>query len=182
MKTAILTLCILASSLAIASEKDSLKTQNNLIADFNSVDLEALGDKKKGIKPSLRREKPLGINLGAFGPGGLISGSLDGFITPNIALEGGVGIRNMEADISYFVGARYHLLGKWPIPITPYVGIYTAAHNNERKVDFHSVYVPVGLHRIKKSGFNWAAELAYEKNDFKEGKNLSGSFKIGYRF
>jgi hypothetical protein len=181
-KTAITFICILAATVVMASEKDSLKIGNNLTADFISAESEFFKkDKKK--KANLRAQRPLGINLGAFGPGGLVSGSLDGFVTPKIALEGGAGIRNAEADVSYFVGARYHLLGGLPIPLTPYVGVYTAAHNEGRNVKFHSFYVPLGIHRIKRNGFNWSAELAYEKNSFKpENKNLSGSFKIGYRF
>jgi hypothetical protein len=181
-KTAITLICILAASVVMASEGDSLKIENNLIADFMSAETDFFKkDKKK--KANLRAERPLGINLHVFGPGGWVSGSLDGFITPKIALEGGVGIRNAEADVSYFVGARYHLLGGLPIPLTPYVGVYTAAHNEGRNVKFHSVYIPLGIHRIKRSGFNWSAEIAYEKNSLKaENKNLSGSFKIGYRF
>jgi hypothetical protein len=182
MKTVITFICILAATVVMATEKDSLNTGNNLMADFMSADSEFLG-KKKPKKANLRQERPIGMHLGAFGPAGWVSGSLDGFITPKIALEGGAGIRNAEADVSYFVGARYHLLGGLPISLTPYVGVYGAAHNEGRDVNFHSLYVPLGVNKIKRNGFSWSAEVAYEKNSFKpENKNLSGSFKIGYRF
>ena len=182
MKTAITFICILAAAVVMASEKDSLKIGNNLMADFMSADSEFLG-KKKPKKSNLRQERPIGIHLGVFGPGGCFSGSLDGFITPKIALEGGAGIRNAEADVSYFVGARYHLLGGLPISLTPYVGVYGAAHNEGRDLNFHSLYVPFGVNKIKRNGFSWSAEIAYEKNSFKTGnKNLNGSFRVGYRF
>ncbi|MCB9225515.1 MAG: hypothetical protein R2780_01880 [Crocinitomicaceae bacterium] len=136
---------------------------------------------KEVVKKNLRAERPIGVNLTGFGPGGLVSGSIDGFLTPKIALEGGAGLRNEQGDVSYFLGGRYHLLGGTRLKMTPYVGVYTAFHNNGRDVQNHSIYVPVGLHKIKKSGFNWAVEAAFERNTFKEG-NWTGAFKVGYRF
>lgn len=152
-------------------------TEPNLLLD----DTGWLKRDKDKVFVNMRKERPVGANLTAFGPGGLVSASLDGFLTPKIALEGGAGIRNEQGDISYFLGGRYHLLGGTKLKLTPYVGAYTAFHNNGRDVQNHAIYVPVGLHRIKKNGFNWAVEAAYERNTFKEG-NWTGAFKIGYRF
>jgi hypothetical protein len=135
-------------------------------------------DKKR---TNLRADRPIGVNLTGFGPGGLVSASIDGFLTPKFALEGGAGLRNEDGDLSYFLGGRYHLLGGTKLRLTPYVGVYTAFHNNERDIQNHALYVPIGLHKVKKNGFNWAIEAAYERNTFKEG-NWTGAFKIGYRF
>ena len=147
----------------------------DLFSDFKSEK-----DKKRDGK-NRRATRPIGINLIGFGPAGMIGGSLDGFLTPKIALEAGAGLRNQAGDVNYFVGGRYHLLGGTRLNLTPYVGAYTVFHYNGRDVQNHAIYIPVGLHRIKKSGFQWSAEVAYERNTFKE-KNLSGSLKIGYRF
>ncbi|MEO9532759.1 MAG: hypothetical protein ABJG68_17190 [Crocinitomicaceae bacterium] len=179
MKTTVLLLMLTVAAMSMATEKDSTQ---RIDADFQSTsEVDPIDFSKFRLLDNPRKSRPLGVNLTAFGPAGLVSGSLDGYLTPNIALEGGAGIRNKEADVSYYVGARYHLFGKLPTRLTPYVGVYTAFHNEERDVSIHSFYVPVGLNRIKKNGFNWSIEAAYEKNDFKDG-TLTGSFKIGYRF
>ena len=136
--------------------------------------------KNKGYK-NRRQERPIGFNLGVMGPGGLAGASLDGFLGPKFALEAGAGLRNTEGDFSYFVGGRYHLLGGTRLNLTPYVGGYTTFHYNGRDVQNHAVYFPVGIHRIKKSGFNWSAEVGYLKS-LDTDRNLHGQFKIGYRF
>src|SRR5690606_11661490 len=114
--------------------------------------------------------------------------SLDGFLGPKFAFEAGAGHRvNRESidfekeDFSYFLGARYHFLGGTRLALTPYVGAYTAFHYNGRDVQNHNVYFPVGIHRIKKSGFNWGVEVAFQKSADTD-RRLHGSFRIGYRF
>ena len=118
-------------------------------------------DKKK---KNQRQERPIGVNIMGFGPGGLGGVSMDGFLGPKFAIEAGAGLRNQEGDFSYFVGGRYHLLGGTRLNFTPYVGAYTAFHNTGRDVQNHAVYFPIGVHRIKKNGFNWAAEIAYRRS------------------
>jgi hypothetical protein len=171
MKEAALIVSLLAVLLSYASEPESL----------SELEGTELLNKEKKKKNNLRSERPIGVTMSAFGPGGMISASMDGFLTPKFALEGGAGIRNEQGEINYFLGGRYHLLGGTFLKMTPYVGAYTAFHNNGRDVQNHSLYIPFGIHKIKKSGFNWSAEVAYERNTFKD-KHLSGAFKIGYRF
>lgn len=137
-------------------------------------------DKDGGFK-NRRSERPIGVHLMGFGPAGLAGVSLDGFLGPKFALEGGAGVQNQEGDFAYFIGGRYHFLGGTFLNLTPYVGAYTTFHYNGRDVQNHAVYFPVGLHKIKKSGFQWSAELAYRKSMYTD-KTLHGAFKIGYRF
>jgi len=141
----------------------------------------SVSKKKRKDKLNRRLERPVGVNLYAIGPAGFISGSLDGFITPKFALEAGAGLRNEKGDVAYFLGGRYHIFGKSFLNLTPYVGAYTAFHRTTENVQNHSLYVPFGLHKIKKGGFSWSAEIAYERNTYKDD-HFSGGFKIGYRF
>lgn len=136
---------------------------------------------RKRILKNPRKARPVGLNAHIWGVGGFGALSVDGFITPNIAAEAGMGVRNFEGQLSYFIGARYHILGKTALRLTPYAGIYTAANLDNQRLSMHSIYIPAGIHRIKKSGFNWALEIAFEQNSLKE-EGMSGSFKLGYRF
>ena len=129
-----------------------------------------------------RRDKhPAGMNLYFFGAGGLANLTFDHFVTPKVAIELGGGIRNPEGDIGFLLGGRYHLLGNTFLNLTPYVGVYTAFHHNGKDLQNHSLYIPFGLHKIKKSGMTWSAEIAYESNVF-ENNHFSGGFRLGYRF
>lgn len=175
LKHIILLLFVVGCFSATASDIDSAKV-NSLHQLFNEAQL-----KRKGFLKNPRKQRPVGMNVHVWGVGGFGALSVDGFITPNIAAEAGVGIKDFDGSLAYFLGARYHLLGKTPIRLTPYAGIYTAANFDEQRLAFHSVYIPAGIHRIKKSGFNWALEIAFEQNTFKT-ESVSGSFKIGYRF
>ncbi len=141
-------------------------------------------DKKKikdGTVLNRRIEHPAGLNLYGFGPGGLANLSFDYFLTPKVALEIGGGLRNEEGDIGYFLGGRYHLFGGSFLNLTPYAGVYTAFHYTGEDVRNHSLYVPFGLHKIKKSGISWSVELAYEASIY-EDNHFSGGFRLGYRF
>ncbi len=167
-------MCTLAVA-AFASEGDSVQWK------LSDITLDADQFNRKKILKNPRKVRPVGVNAHVWGVGGFGALSVDGFITPNIAAEAGVGIRNFDGQLSYFLGARYHILGKTPLRLTPYAGIYTAANADNQRLAIHSIYIPAGVHRIKKSGFNWALEIAFEQNSFKT-ETVSGSFKLGYRF
>lgn len=148
----------------------------------HASDFTGLEFKPKKLKDLNRRAKhPVGINVYGIGPGGLANLSMDFFLTPKVALEGGGGFMNSRGDIGYFVGGRYHFFGKSFLNLTPYVGAYTAFHYNGKDLQNHSVYLPFGIHRIKKNKFNWSVEIAYESSIF-ENNHFSGGFRLGYRF
>lgn len=129
-----------------------------------------------------RRDKhPAGLNLYGFGPGGLANMSFDFFITPKVALEIGGGIRNQKGDIGYFLGGRYHFFGNSFLNLTPYAGAYTAFHYTGENLRNHSLYIPLGIHKIKRSGLSWSVEMAYEASIF-EDNHFAGGFRLGYRF
>lgn len=162
----------------------------NEFTPSTSTELELFNSPSKDIStggPNRRKQHPFGINLIGFGPGGLASASIDYFVTPKVAIEGGIGFRNEVGDIGYFLGGRYHIFGNTFLNLTPYIGAYTSFHYNqghENSIDGlqnHGFYMPFGLHKIKRSGFNWAVEVAYEKNTFKDD-HLAFGFRLGYRF
>ncbi|MBD3638981.1 MAG: hypothetical protein HUJ25_16625 [Crocinitomicaceae bacterium] len=150
--------------------ESSVPTLNNIFGDKCG----------KGLK-NRRQKRPIGVNAMALGPGSIAGVSLDGFLGPKFALEAGAGFRNLQGDVSYFLGGRYHILGGTPLNLTPYIGAYTAFHYTGRDVRNHAVYFPVGLHRIKKNGVTWAAEVAYQSS-IDTDRKWHGAFKIGYRF
>lgn len=146
------------------------------------VTINLLDEKPKKLKDMNRRaQRPAGLNLYGFGPGGLANASFDYFVSPKVALEGGGGFMNDDGDIGYFLGGRYHVFGNSFLNLTPYIGAYTAFHHNGRDLQNHSFYMPFGLHKIKKSGLSWSVELAYERSVF-ENNRFSGGFRLGYRF
>lgn len=128
-----------------------------------------------------RSQFPVGFNLYGFGPMSGAGITMDAFITPKFALEAGTGFRDFDLNHAFTLGARYHLLGKTMLNLTPYIGIYTAFHYNGSTLQNHAVYIPVGVHKIKKNGFCWSAEIAWQRNVF-NGNHLSGGFRVGYRF
>lgn len=127
-----------------------------------------------------RANYPVGLNAYAFSPVGLAL-TADWFVTPKFAIEAGGGFRNMQLDNGFTVGARYHFFGKTFLNITPYVGIYSGFHHNGSDLQNHAVYVPVGIHRIKKNHWSWSVEIAWQESTF-TGRNINGAFRIGYRF
>jgi len=155
------------------AEKD---TASNFPDDYNNI-----SSKKKLSDLNRRKKDPFGINIYGFGPIGLAAVSVDCFFTPKFALEAGAGFRNFEGDPSYTIGARYHIFGKTFLSLTPYVGIYTAFHRNGSTVQNNSLYIPVGIHKIKKNHVSWSIEAAYQRSVF-NGNGFSGGFRIGYRF
>jgi hypothetical protein len=129
-----------------------------------------------------RRSKfPIGINAYALGPIGGLALTADFFLTPKVAFELGAGVRNFEFDNGFTLGVRYHVFGKSFLSLTPYVGLYTAFHHNGTNLQNNSIYVPVGIHKIKKNGFTWSAEVAWQRNTFMTN-GWSGGFRLGYRF
>lgn len=128
-----------------------------------------------------RKKFPLGINAYAVGPVGFFAVTADYFATPKLAFELGGGIRNEDFDNGFTLGARYHVLGKTTLGLTPYVGIYTAFHYNGNDLQNYGLYIPVGIHKIKKNGFSWSAEFAWKRNVF-TGNNMSFGVRVGYRF
>ena len=138
--------------------------------------------KNKKLKDLNRRAKyPIGVNVYAFGPVGLMAITGDWFLTPKVALELGAGIRDFDGNHAFTVGGRYHIFGNSFLNMTPYVGIYSAFHYNGSSLQNNSLYIPFGIHKIKKSKLSWSAEVAYQKNTFFSNR-LVGGFRIGYRF
>lgn len=138
--------------------------------------------KKKKLKDLNRRAKyPIGINAYAFGPVGLIAVTTDWFVTPKFALELGGGFRDFDGNHAFTAGGRYHVFGNSFLNMTPYLGIYTAFHYNGAGLQNNSLYIPFGIHKIKKNKLSWSAEIAYQRNTFFNNR-LVGGFRIGYRF
>lgn len=137
---------------------------------------------KRKLQDLNRRSRfPIGINLYAVGPVGGMAITSDFFLTPKIAIELGAGFRNLSFDHAFTVGARYHVFGKTFLSLTPYIGIYTAFHHNGSDLQNNNLYVPVGLHKIKKNGFSWSAEVAWQRNTLFP-TSWSLGFRLGYRF
>lgn len=139
-------------------------------------------EKDKKLSDLNRRSKfPLGVNAYVIGPIGGLALTADFFITPKVALELGAGFRNFNLDNGFTLGVRYHVFGKTFASLTPYVGLYTGFHHNGADLQNNSIYVPVGLHKIKKNGFSWSAEVAWQRNIF-QTNGWSGGLRVGYRF
>ena len=148
-------------------------------------DIFILKPRKKLLK-NPRKADPFGLNIHMIGPAGIVSFSADEFITPKIAVETGAGWHSLKypentGDLSYFLGGRYHFLGKTPLRLTPYLGMYTVFHHNGKTLRNHSLYIPLGIHKIKRKGLCWSVEAAYQRNIF-TNRSFTGAFKIGYRF
>ncbi|MBK9190889.1 MAG: hypothetical protein IPM77_04875 [Crocinitomicaceae bacterium] len=133
------------------------------------------------IKLNRRSTRPFGFNLYAFGPIGGIGATADIFISPKFAFEAGAGYRDWDLNHAFTAGIRYHFFGKTFLNFTPYTGVYVAFHYNGNDLQNNSVYIPLGLHKIKKNGFCWSAEIAWQRNTF-FSNDLTGGFRIGYRF
>jgi len=139
------------------------------------------GKFKKLSDLNRRARFPFGVNAYGFGPIGGAAATVDYFITPKFAMEAGVGYRDWDFNHAFALGARYHFFGKTTLHLTPYIGIYTSFHYNGNDLQNHSLYIPVGLHKIKKNGITWSIECAWQGNTF-FGNDFTGGFRIGYRF
>jgi hypothetical protein len=143
---------------------------------------EPLEISRKKLSDLNRRARfPFGFNAYGFGPIGGAAITADYFITPKIALEAGAGFRDFDFNHGFTVGARYHVFGKTMLNMTPYIGLYTAFHYNGSDLQNNSLYIPAGIHKIKKNGFSWSVEVAWQRNTFFDN-GFSGGFRIGYRF
>ncbi|NOQ71897.1 MAG: hypothetical protein GQ574_07845 [Crocinitomix sp.] len=168
--------------LAIALMSASVSFSNNIEIN-TALDPKAEFDLlKKKRKFNRRAQYPAGFNIYGGGPHGLIGLSFDYFITPKIALEVGSGIRNFTPDVGFFAGGRYHFLGKTPLNLTPYLGVYSGFEYTGNDVRNYNLYVPFGIQRIKKNKIAWSIEVAYQRNSYSKGNNIYGGAKLGFRF
>lgn len=137
----------------------------------------------KGKLDDLNRRSrfPVGINAYGFGPVGGLALTADFFITPKVAFELGGGFRDLDLNHAFTLGFRYHVLGNSFLNLTPYIGIYSAFHYNGSDLQNNSLYIPIGLHKIKKNGFSWSVEMAWQRNTF-FSNGFTGGFRLGYRF
>ncbi|WP_066758260.1 hypothetical protein [Crocinitomix algicola] len=130
-----------------------------------------------------RREKyPAAINLYALGPIGLIGVSFDYFINQKLNIEAGAGIRSFENDPGFTLGLKYNFLGKTPLNLTPYVGIFNGFEPTENSIRNYNIYIPFGLHRLKRDRFTWSVEVAFQYNVYRKDEYFFGGFRMGYRF
>jgi len=130
-----------------------------------------------------RKKHPLGVNVGVMGPTGWGFASVDYFLDSKIDLEAGVGVgfqTNELTPASMFLGAKYHVGAKFLAGITPYFGIMDAFFWSDGKFYQHNLYLPIGLHKIKRDKWTWAIEVAYQFNQY-ANQSVWGSFKVGYR-
>lgn len=153
----------IAASAAVAEYPQDLSKFKKL-ADFNR-----------------RATFPVGFNGYGFGPVGGLALTVDYFITPKVALELGGGFRDQNLNNGFTLGARYHVFGKTFLSLTPYIGLYTAFHHNGSDLQNYGIYIPAGIHKIKKNGFCWSVEVAWQQNTFSSHK-ITGGFRLGYRF
>ncbi len=116
------------------------------------------------------------------GPLGTAGVSFDYFLTPKWVLEIGAGARNLTPDLGLTVGGRYHFFGKTTLNFTPYLGIYTAFSPIQNDVQNYSLYIPFGLHRIKKNKISWSVEVAYRQSVDRPSDHFYGGAKLGFRF
>lgn len=138
-------------------------------------------DLKGKIKLNPRKHYPNGVNLVVLGPIGMGGITYDYFIVPKFAVEGGLGIQPDFQHLGFTVGGRYHFFGNTPLRLTPYLGVYTAFGAYEgNNFQNYSVYIPVGLNRIKKN-LSVSLEVGYRQLVGVKG-GFYGSLKIGPRW
>ena len=140
---------------------------------------EKIKDKIKDVNP--RNKYPSAVHVYAFGPVGLASLTYDYFIQPNFAIEGGVGYRINENAAGFTFGGRYHFLGRGPQRATTYLGLYNSVGPVSGNWEYYNLYIPVGINRIQRKGFNWSFEIAFQWNT-SVGRWISGGIKFGPRF
>lgn len=73
-------------------------------------------------------------------------------------------------------------LGKTPLNLTPYIGVFSAFNHNGTDLQNYNLYVPFGIHRIKKNRLNWSIEVAYQRSIDRPDENFYGGAKLGFRF
>ncbi|MCH2232962.1 MAG: hypothetical protein MK078_01830 [Crocinitomicaceae bacterium] len=140
---------------------------------------EKIKDKIKDVNP--RNKYPSAVQVYAFGPVGLGALTYDYFIQPNFAIEGGIGYHLTAENVGFTFGGRFHPLGRGPQRATPYVGLYNSVGPVEDSWEYYNLYIPVGINRIQRNGFNWSFEIAFQWNT-SVGRWISGGIKFGPRF
>lgn len=156
-----------------------------VLTAFNSIatDYDYVGElNKKRLVLNRRKKFPAGVNLYLMGPVGVAALSFDYFITPKLNLEVGGGFRNFDGDIGYTFGGKYHFFGKTSTNITPYIGVYSGFEYTGTTLRNYNLFIPVGLHRIKRNRFSWSIEAAYQHNSYALEQRFYGGVKLGFRF
>lgn len=169
VKIVLIFLCLSSVFLLHASDK---------IHTFQLID-----NSEEDFLKNRRRKHPLGVNFGMLGPTGWGFASIDYFVDSKIDLEAGLGVGFQTNDLSpasMFLGAKYHVGAKFLGGITPYFGIMDAFFWSEGNFYQHNLYLPIGLHKIKRNKWSWAVEVAYQFNKY-ANQSVWGSFKVGYR-
>lgn len=142
---------------------------------------------KKKFKLNRRALYPAGFNIYGFGPTGKVAVTFDYFVTPKLSLELGAGLKDFGPNAipdehAFTIGGRYHFFGNTPLNITPYLGVFSGFEYTGTDVRNFNLYVPLGLQRIKKNGFTWSVEAAYQQNVYDPIRTFYGGGKIGFRF
>ena len=148
-----------------------IKYENGTIDSFSV-------ENKNLRKLNPRLSNPFGININLLGQTGLLSFSVDYFVSSSLDIELGAGI------FGTFGGLKYHFGGantdkNW----TPYLGIYlshipaivffTASDSK------NCIYMPMGIQLHKNKGLTFGAELAITNLT---KMNVWGGLKFGYHF
>ena len=100
-----------------------------------------------------------GISLIAFeGEGGMFTGGLDYFFTPNLSAEMNFGTDG-ESDLYYSLGGKYWFADKYSKSrFSPFTGLL---YGGQYGINFWEV--PVGISYISKHGFQTSLHLSYLK-------------------
>ncbi len=149
---------------------------------FAGSPLDGFKDKKDKFKLNNRVKYPAGFNLYGGGAVGLAALSFDYFITPKLSLEVGAGVRNFDSDLGFTFGGRYHFFGKTPINVTPYIGVYSGFEHTGSDFRNYNLYIPFGIHRVKRNRFTWSIEVGYQRNSYEPSQKFFGGGRLGFRF
>lgn len=155
------------------------------IALANPLVFEGKGREK--FKLNRRASFPAGLNIYGLGPTGKVAVTFDYFLTSKLSFELGAGLKdfgskNLGDEHAFTIGGRYHFFGNTPLNITPYLGVFSSFEYTGSDMRNFNLYVPVGFQRIKKNGFTWSVEAAYQQNIYDPSRKIYGGGKIGFRF
>ena len=129
-----------------------------------------------------RKNRPFGLSFGSTLPlsefeGGLYTGSLDYFITPQINVELNVGL-DLTDRYYYSVGSRFHLNSNHSRKrITPFIGVLAGSDTG---ISF--VQIPIGLSYI--SNFGLQSSLSFNQMQYliSTYQSVFLEFRLGWRF
>lgn len=155
-----------------------LKNIKTIVYENGDVDL------LSSLNP--RYKFPVGISAGlsliaSESEGGMFTGGVDYFFTPNIAAEVNFGTSG-EDDVYYSFGTKYWFASKYSkSAFSPYAGLLIGGQYG---VNFWEV--PVGLSYISKIGFQTSLQLSHLKyiDVLVDGEtsSLNLELRIGWRF